>query len=465
MYRLFSKIFLSFWLTLIIFAALLMFAASSYLEHVRTQRDIGGIRARLTQYSDQARTIARQQGITGLKEWLDRLDHNEAIPIFLINDAGKDLLDREIPADVIARLERGRRYAERAERKEPSHMQPIQLQDGNSYRMVPDFHSITLQRILQRPKVIALPIAIAALVSALACLMLSRYLTFPLERLQRAAQHIAAGDLTQRVVPSIGNRRDEIADLAGAFDKMAARLEKVFEAQRQLLSDASHELRSPLARVQVALGLARQQCGDEAEKEFDRIELEMEHLNELIGRLLELSRLEAGVDAANAERIDVLELIEELIGDAQFEAASKGCRVELRHAFPAIVRANDTLLYSAIENVVRNAVKYTKPETTVEISMLDDGNNPDSIIIQVRDHGPGMPEEMLPHLFEPFVRVEKARDRSSGGYGLGLAIADRAIRLYGGEIMARNERGEGLSILIRLPMVQNHQDCLLPQTH
>ncbi|MDE2365616.1 MAG: HAMP domain-containing protein [Betaproteobacteria bacterium] len=450
MHRLFSKIFLSFWLTLIIFTALLMFAASSYLEHARAQRDIGSMRTRLSQYFDQGQAVAKQSGIAGLKEWLDHLDHNEAIPIFLIDEAGKDLLDREIPADILARLDRRRKHAERMDRKRPPHMQPIRLADGSSYRMVPDFQSITLQRILQRPKVIALPIAIAALVSALVCLILSRYLTFPLERLRRAAQHIAAGDLTQRVVPSMGSRRDEIADLAGAFDKMAARLEKVFEAQRQLLSDASHELRSPLARVQVALGLARQRSGSQAEKEFDRIELEIEHLNELIGRLLELSRLEAGVDAAHAEQVDIRELLEEVIDDAQFEAGSKGCQVELRHDFPAIVRANAILLHSAIENVVRNAVKYTKRNTAVEISMWEDAGNPDSVVIQVRDHGPGVPEGMLPRLFEPFVRVETARDRSSGGHGLGLAIADRAIRLYGGEIMARNEPDEGLSILIRL---------------
>jgi two-component system, OmpR family, sensor histidine kinase CpxA len=328
-HRLFWKIFLSFWLTLIIFAALLMFAASSYLEHIRTQQDIGSMRTRLSEYFNQAQITAKRKGIAGLKEWLDRLDRSEAIPIFLINDAGYDLLERDVPADIIARLDRRRKHAERLERKRPPHMQPILLPDGSSYSMVPDFQSITLLRVLQRPRVIALPVAVAALVSALICLILSRYLTFPLERLRRAIQHIAAGDLTQRVVPSMGGRRDEIADLAGAFDKMAERLEKVFSAQRQLLSDASHELRSPLARLQVALGLARQRSNGQADKELDRIELEIERLNELIGQLLELSRLEAGVDAAHIEQVDIRELLEELINDAQLEADSKGCQVRL----------------------------------------------------------------------------------------------------------------------------------------
>ena len=410
------------------------------------------MRARLSEYFTQAQIAAKQRGVEGLKEWLNRLDRSEAIPIFMVNEIGQDLLEREIPADIIAKLDRRREHAGRMERKRLPHQQPILLPDGTSYRMVPDFQSITLLRVLQRPRVIALPVTVAALVSALICLILSRYLTFPLERLRRATQHIAAGDLTQRVVPSMGTRRDEIADLAGAFDKMAERLEKVFSAQRQLLSDASHELRSPLARLQVALGLARQRSNGQADKELDRIELEIERLNELIGQLLELSRLEAGVDAALIDQVDIRELLEALIEDAQFEAESKGCKVILRSFFPATVNANAMLLHSAIENVVRNAIKYTKRDTTVEISMLADAGCPDSIIIQVRDHGPGAPEEMLAHLFEPFVRVEEARDRLSGGHGLGLAIADRAVRLYGGEIMARNEPDEGLSILIRLQL-------------
>ncbi|KIO48147.1 ATP-binding protein [Nitrosospira sp. NpAV] len=450
MHRLFWKIFLSFWLTLIIFAALLMFAASSYLEHIRTQQDIGSMHARLSEYFDQGQTIAKQRGIAGLEEWLHRLDHSEAIPIFLIDEAGKDLLEREVPADITARLDRRREHGEHGVRKKPSHRQPIRLPDGSSYRMIPDFQSITLLRVLQRPRVMALPVSIAALVSALICLLLSRYLTFPLERLRRAAQQIAAGDLTQRVVPSMGGRRDEIADLAGAFDKMAERLERVFGAQRQLLSDASHELRSPLARLQVALGLARQRSSGQAEKELDRIEIEIERLNELIGQLLELARLEAGVDAAHIEQIDIRDLLEGLIEDAQFEAESVDCQVKLQKAFPALIKANAMLLRSAIENVVRNAIKYTKRDTTVEISMLEEAGKPDSIIIQVRDHGPGAPEEMLSHLFEPFVRIGEARDRLSGGHGLGLAIAERAVRLYGGEIRARNEPDGGLGIYIRL---------------
>jgi two-component system sensor histidine kinase CpxA len=160
------------------------------------------------------------------------------------------------------------------------------------------------------------------------------------------------------------------------------------------------------------------------------------------------------VDAAHVEPVDMHELLEGVVADAQFEAESKGCKASLDVSSEAVVNGNALLLRSAIENVIRNAVKYTKPGTAVEISMRKDAEKSGGIIIHVRDHGPGVPEEILPHLFEPFVRVEAARDRSSGGHGLGLAIADRAIRLYGGGITARNEHGEGLSVLIRLPLAQ-----------
>jgi two-component system sensor histidine kinase CpxA len=406
-HSLFWKIFLSFWLTLIIFAGLLLFAVSSYLEHSRTQQDIGSMRTRLAQYLDQGRAAAEQGGVKDLEAWLDRLDRSEAIPIFMINEAGQDPLGREVPAYIVARRDRWRQNAERMERKGPPHLRSIHLADGSSYSMVPDFQSITLLRVLQRPRVIAFPVAVAALVSALICLLLSRYQTFPLERLRRAAQNIAAGDLTQRVSPSMRDRRDEIADLAAAFDKMAERLEKVFSSQRQLLSDASHELRSPLARMQVALGLARQRSGGRAGNELDRIEIEVERLNDLIGQLLELSRLEAEVDPARADKVDMCELLEEVAEDARFEAGFRGCRVEVRDAFPAIVQSNANLLHSAIENVVRNAIRYTKPDAPVEISMLADMDHPNSILVQVRDHGPGVPEHMLSHLFEPFVRWKK----------------------------------------------------------
>lgn len=452
MHRLFWKIFVSFWLALVVFAGAAMFAASNYLETTRLHEEHGRPFDRLSSYQRQAQAAADRGGVEGLKAWAEELDRREAIPMLLIDDAGKDLLGRPVSPFVVARLNRERLRDLREEREEREHrprIPPVLLADGSRYRMVPDFQSVTLGRVLHRPRVIALPLAIAALVSALVCLLLSRYLTLPLERLRRTTQQLAAGDLSQRVAPSLGRRKDEIADLAVAFDRMAERLEKVFGAQKQLLRDASHELRSPLARLQVALGLARQRAHG-GEKELDRIERETERLNELIGRLLSLSRLEAGVDSASVEPVDLAELLEALVEDARFEAGARGCRVTLRESVPATVSANPLWLRSALENVVRNAIKYTREDSDVEIALREERAQPGWVTVQVRDRGPGVPEKDLARLFEPFVRVGEARDRASGGYGLGLAIADRAVRLFGGEIAARNEPDGGLSVLIRL---------------
>jgi two-component system sensor histidine kinase CpxA len=317
---------------------------------------------------------------------------------------------------------------------------------------MPDFQAVTLGRVLRRPRVIALPIVVAAIVSGLVCLLLARYLTAPIGRLRRATEAYAAGDLKPRVAPTLGSRRDEIADLARAFDHMAQRLQELMTSQRQLLSDVSHELRSPLARLQVALGLARQRADGRATAELDRIEDETERLNDLIGQLLSLSRLEVGVMKPETEPVDIGEILAAVAADADFEARANNRRVEVARVEPTFIRGDAALLHSAIENIVRNAVRYTAENTVVRLSLDRSGGQPDGLTIRIRDYGPGVPEEMLPRLFEPFVRVDDARDRSRGGFGLGLAIAQKAIRLHGGKVTARNEPDGGLSMLITLPI-------------
>jgi two-component system sensor histidine kinase CpxA len=222
-------------------------------------------------------------------------------------------------------------------------------------------------------------------------------------------------------------------------------------AQRQLLSDVSHELRSPLARVQVALGLARQRAEGRAGAELDRIEQETERLNELIGQLLSLARLDSGATAPAHEPLDLAELLAAVAADADFEARASGRRVEFTSPGPAPIEADARLLHSAFENIVRNALRYTAGDTAVTLALGRDPQRPGLWRVTIRDHGPGVPEAMLPRLFEPFVRVGDARDRASGGYGLGLAIARKAVRLHGGEVSAVNEPTGGLSVVVLLP--------------
>ena len=252
----------------------------------------------------------------------------------------------------------------------------------------------------------------------------------------------------------MGRRRDEVADLARDFDHMAERLQILISSQNQLLSDVSHELRSPLARLQVALGLARQRQQHQPNAELDRIEHEAECLNELIGQLLSLTRLESDTQLAHSEPVDVATLLAEVAENADFEARAANRQVSIVHSLSATIEANEPLLRSALENVVRNAVRYTDENTSVDITLQHDPEHPGWLLVQVHDHGPGVPDDMLTNLFEPFVRVGDARDRESGGYGLGLGIAERAIRLHGGVISASNDPNGGLNVRIRLPINQ-----------
>jgi two-component system sensor histidine kinase CpxA len=454
MHRLYWKIFLSFWIALILFAGVSILVASLYIEHARSQYDTSDLRARTLGYIKEARLIALTKGEEGLKQWLAEIDRKEAIPHLLIDERGQDLLGRQVPSYLQRRIDRLERNPHRHEQHRYKRW-TVTTADGHHYRLMPDFKSVTLGRIIRRPKVIAIPLVIATLVSGLVCFLLARYLTRPIRHLSRATQQYAQGNLDLRVRPLMGRRKDEIAELASDFDQMAVRLQTLITSHRQLLSDVSHELRSPLARLQVALGLARQRQGSGPEPELDRIEFEAEQLNDLIGQLLSISRLETLSSTEAFSPVKVDSMIEEIVDNANFEAAEKACRVEISAAMPAVVSADENLLRSALENVIRNAVLYTFEGTSVEIRLQPDENRDGWIVITVRDHGPGVPDHMLEKLFEPFVRVAESRDRQSGGYGLGLAIAERAIRLHGGDITAANEEGGGLRVVIRLPVTDS----------
>jgi two-component system sensor histidine kinase CpxA len=455
-HRLFWKIFLSFWIALIVFAVATMLAASHFLDRMREQQDAANPYVQLVKRVAEGQAIAQRDGIEGLQSWLRELDEREVIPLLLVDQQGHDLLGRPVPAFIAERISRQARNSSHrsAERRAWLARTLIRLPDQTEYRLIPDFQAVTLGRVLRRPRVIALPLTVAALVSGLVCFGLARYLTAPIARLRRATHAYAAGDLAQRVAPSLGTRRDEIADLARDFDRMAQRLQELIAAQKQLLSDVSHELRSPLARLQVALGLARQRAPGQADTELERIEREAERLSDLIGQLLSLARLGSALAPPASETLDLAQLVQSVAADADFEAQARNRRVQVARTLPAVIQANEALLHSALENVVRNAVQHTADGTTVTLSMHHDGHGPRTLAIEVHDHGPGVPEDMLPRLFEPFVRVSDARERTSGGYGLGLAIAERAVRLHGGAIAARNNADGGLTVTIRLPLDQ-----------
>ncbi len=325
------------------------------------------------------------------------------------------------------------------------------------------------------------------------CYVLARYLTDPAIKLRRATRQFAAGDFATRVGPQMGARRDELADLGHDFDQMAERIETLLLSQRQLLGDISHELRSPLTRLSLAVELATQKADDPTRALLGRIEGEIGEMNRLISQLLTIAKLENGASfnqqtSREAAYIDLAHLIEHVAANADFEAKSRGGSVVITHIEACQIVGDGELLHSALENVVRNAILHGPDGGRVEISLHvatrenqsangshgngnhassghaknNDGDgsrgarngdeNARTAWIRVRDYGSGVPDEALESLFRPFFRVDAARNRNSGGTGLGLSIAQRAARFHGGDMSARNAPGGGLEVEISLPI-------------
>jgi two-component system sensor histidine kinase CpxA len=290
---------------------------------------------------------------------------------------------------------------------------------------------------------------LALVVTGVASWLLTRSITAPVGALGAATRALAAGDLDARVHGTVGERRDELGVLARDFDAMAARLRELLHGKERLLRDISHELRSPLARMRVALGLARQPGADQA-RQLDRLEAEAERLDALIGHVLHLSRLDARATRLRRDPVELGELVDGIARDAAYEAQARGVRV-VWHAPEAPVRVlgDPPLLASAVENVVRNAVRYTADGTAVEIAVVADAA---FARVTVRDRGPGVPESELGRIFEPFYRVTESRDRDSGGDGIGLAITSRVLAAHDGTARAANRAGGGLEVTLEVPL-------------
>jgi signal transduction histidine kinase len=265
----------------------------------------------------------------------------------------------------------------------------------------------------------------------------------PLRQLEKAVERFGAGDLTARVN---SRRMDEFGDLARRFDQMAQRIEMLMTAERRLLQDISHELRSPLARLSFGVELAR--TAEDREAAVARIRKEVDRLSSLVGGLLQVTRAEADLSQRDMEAVDLRALLVELTGDCDIEAEKRGCEVVLDAPKAVILRGDRELLRRAIENVLRNAIRYAPEGTVIEVKL---DPNPDVAAISIRDYGTGVPDELLTEIFKPFFRVGQARDTASGGVGLGLAIAQRAVALHQGKMAARN-MDPGLLVSVELPL-------------
>jgi len=292
---------------------------------------------------------------------------------------------------------------------------------------------------------------VVGLLGAGLCFVLARHITKPIRRLRAASADIASGKLKTRVDRSVCRRHDEIGTLGRDFDRMAEQIEALVTAQRELLGDVSHELRSPLARMIVALGLLKQAAPDEAPEYINRINTEAERLDKMIGQLLTLTRIESGAELAQRETFDFTNLVQEVAADGDFEARAHDREVKVTRADACSMLGIPEMLRSAIENVLRNAIRYTALGTAVEISLERLKDSEDKLRLRIRDHGPGVPKIMLAGIFQPFQRVPTGENNSDGA-GLGLAIADRVVHMHHGSIRALNPDDGGFIVEIVLPV-------------
>jgi signal transduction histidine kinase len=448
--RLFLRIFFSFWLAL----ALSLVIAILITIAMRPERKLSAIEALQPRFLDEAADAYCNGGTARLEEYLRYLRDNQHIHSMLFDEHGPVVPHPVRPWFTETFLGK-RRTADTFVGRLNPHFQMLKTEgtgpDGRRYTLVTELPPG--QNAMFGPGgVPGLGILIAVLSSGLVCYFLASYLTSPILRLRKAAQKLAAGDLSARV-GKFGRSKDEVSQLVHDFDTMAEQIEKLVNAQSRLLKDISHELRSPLARMTVALELARQRTGTEAEGVLDRISLEASRMNELIGSLTTIARLESGAGTVKKVSVHLEEIVEEVARDADFEAQARNCRVEAEILDELPVEGDPALLRSAIENVVRNATRYTREGTTVKVraEKLQRQNSTQSLIA-VTDYGPGVPEDALERIFQPFYRIDDSRGRSTGGVGLGLAITDQAVRLHGGSVTASNLPEGGLSVEIRLPL-------------
>jgi signal transduction histidine kinase len=278
--------------------------------------------------------------------------------------------------------------------------------------------------------------------AVLFCYLLAYHLTKPLRQLEKAVAGFGQGDFSAR---ARSTRSDELGQLARSFDRMADRIETLLAAERRLLLDISHELRSPLARLGVAVELAR--SGEDRDAALDRIQKEADRLNSLVGQLLQVTRAEGDPNTLRPVRLRLDEVVAELVKDAEIEATARGNELVLERSQPLTVEGDPELLRRAVENVIRNSIRYAPVGSRVEIGVSRTNGN---AAVEVRDYGPGVPAESLSRIFDPFYRVGTDRDRASGGAGLGLSIARRAVQLHKGRLEARN-MNPGLLVRMELP--------------
>lgn len=439
----FWRIFLSTWVILIgstvftvVVSHLLPNSGSDAQSEAIAERMVTLVARDLAQYLERdAKTGAERIAAEHV------LDFSPFLNIYVLDPAGRDVLGRVVPPAV---AQAAREAPARALESGRLHIRNV---GPENYQVVGYLGFFPMMAVASRPGARSILVVTALLVSVASSLMLARFIVGPVRRLQTAGKQVAAGDLSVRVAPTVGSRTDDIARLAYEFDVMTERVDALLKAQQRLMRDVSHELRSPLARLHALLSIARQRDTNPSSDLIDRMEKELEHLDDLIGEILAFNRLEVR-EGISRHPTDVIDLVQNIVEDADLEAQTMGKSVCLHGAPRWVIALDSGLIQSAVENVVRNAVRHTAPGTSVDVYVTADA---DSTRIVVDDNGPGVPDAALVKIFQPFYRVDDARSTQTGSGGIGLAIAERSIRLHGGVIIARNRERGGLRVEFVLP--------------
>ena len=444
------RIFVAFWSIILI--TIVVVAAIGYLYAERTRVALQNFEVDDAVY--EASAALQDNGREGLTDWLRNLPAPAGKLFYIVDDKGRDLLGRRLPQIVRISL---RRYGDQNSRPPRARRDQPRLRPARPFTQLigPDAQVYTV--FVVPPKSVRAQwlvdrgpgglIVLALIVSALVSLVLARTLSQPITRLRASANAIAEGKLDTRVADGIGTRRDELGLLAADFDRMADELQQAWQKQTELTRNVSHELRSPLARLRVALELARRKTGDL--DELDKIDAETERLDELIGRILEYSRL----DADSHERlssIDLGELLSSVVDDVRFEYGDLNSNVDvaLDVATNCTISGYPGALRSCFENVLRNAVQHGRNGNDVHVRLVAEESQ---VVVSIQDQGGGVPDRELEMIFEPFYRSTTTKESARRSGGLGLAIASRAVTLNGGTISASNSTN-GLRVEIRLPL-------------
>jgi two-component system sensor histidine kinase CpxA len=457
--NLFLKTFLWFLAAVGLLIGVSIFLAWTTQNEPIVSRFQNAVRNNMAIYSETAAQIFENEGEAGLKAFLQRLKKSEQIVGVAILDQEKKVVHNDgVEIESYSEMIETAWLSKEAEinlqpQQESKAVKSFKLKNGKKYALLLRLDRPRLPQFFGETRTRYFRLIGLILTALIVCYLFARYLSAPIVKLSEAAKEFAAGNLQTRVSNKIGKRHDEIAKLAEDFDEMAERIGQLIKSEKRLTQDISHELRSPLARMNVALEIAKQKSNVENQPILERIEIESNRLNEMISRLLMLSTLENNVGDIEKQHINLRKLVENIATDADFEAQAKNKSVKIVKIEDCHLLGNENLLRSAVENVLRNAVRYTEENAAVEVS-LEKTNETAQIII--KDFGGGVPEDELENLFRPFYRVGEARERKSGGVGLGLAIAQRAVHAHKGLIKARNAE-YGLRVEIKLPLNDVHQ--------